>query len=169
MGIWATEFVSEWRSLRACKRRRNNVGSSYRRAFRQPLFGWRAPNSSQRRDCWFDPRLVFLTDVGIGDGSSSSTTPRHPAITLFFFFAFKWQRVMERDEETSRSPFFRLKRERERPLRSHLELEIFLFIQEEKSIFRVLMVDGTAHEAVFRSVQCLYWLYGLFQRWRRKF
>jgi len=31
----------------------------------------------------------------------------------FFFFAFKWQRVMERDEETSRSPFFRLKRERD--------------------------------------------------------
>jgi len=45
----------------------------------------------------------------------------------FLFFAFKGQRVMEKDEEISRSPFFRLKREREReePLRSHLELVFF--------------------------------------------
>ena len=61
-----------------------------------------------------------------------------------------------------------VERERGKPLRSHLERELFLFIQEKKSIFRVLMVDGTAHEAIFRSVQCLYRLYGLFQKLRRK-
>jgi len=73
-------------------------------------------------------------------------------------------RVMERDEETSRSPFFCRKRERGKPLRSQLERELFLFIQEEKSIFRVLMVDTTAHETLFRSVQCLYRLYDLFRK-----
>jgi hypothetical protein len=61
-----------------------------------------------------------------------------------------------------------VERERGKPLRSHLERELFLFIQEKKSIFRVLMVDGTAHETLFRSVQCLYRLYDLFQKLRRK-
>jgi hypothetical protein len=91
--------------------------------------------------------------------SSKSTTLRHPAIS----FAFKQQRVMERDEETSRSLFFPSE-ERQETLSSHLELVLyyFPFIQEEKSIFRVLTADGTAHDPLYRSVQCLYYCMSYF-------
>ena len=109
--MWVCYWLREWRSLRACKRTRNKFRSSYRNAFRQPLFGWCAQNSSQHRDCCYDLCFIFLT--GTADGSSRSTTLRHAAVPLFFF-AFKWQHVMESDEETYRSPFFRLKRKRER-------------------------------------------------------